>query len=159
MQKIIILSLLFILSSCSIDWNGEKDKKIAELEKEISDNEFQKKIECGNLKAKMESSMKNFILKSSVGQDIENDISDKKIRLHFGELFYQNKLKSCIFSFNKVEDKYTDFGEHYYEISYYIIDYLSNNLIYSTSEKCLTNNECNIEKEYSDALEKIKGKQ
>ncbi len=36
MKKIfILLSLIFVLSSCSIDWNWEKDKKIAELEKHV----------------------------------------------------------------------------------------------------------------------------
>jgi len=45
--------LTFVLSSCSIDWNDEKDKKITELEnkveeiiKEKESDLFNKKQEC-----------------------------------------------------------------------------------------------------------------
>lgn len=48
MRKIIILLFLIInLSSCSIDWNWEKDKRITELEKqfaELKKNNFSKNI-------------------------------------------------------------------------------------------------------------------
>ena len=43
---------VILLSSCTIDWNDEKDKKIAELEKQIQTNVFQKKIECSKLNQK-----------------------------------------------------------------------------------------------------------
>ena len=49
---LILMPLLF-LSSCTIDWNGEKDKRIAELEKQVTELKekndgalFKKKIEC-----------------------------------------------------------------------------------------------------------------
>ena len=38
MKKLTLLLIpLLFLSSCSIDWNGEKDKKIAELEQQVTD--------------------------------------------------------------------------------------------------------------------------
>ena len=49
---LLLIPLLF-LSSCSIDWNDEKDKKIVELEKQVTelkekndDEIFKKNIEC-----------------------------------------------------------------------------------------------------------------
>ena len=41
----LLIPLLF-LSSCTIDWNDEKDTKIAELENQIQDDTFKKKQEC-----------------------------------------------------------------------------------------------------------------
>lgn len=47
MRSLILLLIpLFLLSSCSIDWNDEKDKKIAELQKQIQNDTFKKKDEC-----------------------------------------------------------------------------------------------------------------
>lgn len=57
MKKIfpILLISAFLLSSCSIDWNDEKDKKISELEKQINqlsekskNDVFQKRNFCSN---------------------------------------------------------------------------------------------------------------
>lgn len=45
---LLLIPLLF-LSSCTIDWDNEKDKKIAELEKQIQDDTFKKKLECREL--------------------------------------------------------------------------------------------------------------
>jgi hypothetical protein len=42
----ILLIPLILLSSCTIDWNDEKDAKITELEKQIQDDTFKKKQEC-----------------------------------------------------------------------------------------------------------------
>jgi hypothetical protein len=49
----LLLIPLILLSSCTIDWNDEKDKKIAELEKQNTelktkndDGLFKKKVEC-----------------------------------------------------------------------------------------------------------------
>lgn len=46
MKLTLLLIPLILLSSCTIDWNDEKDKKIAELEKQIQDDIFKKKQEC-----------------------------------------------------------------------------------------------------------------
>ena len=45
MKKLILLLIpLLFLSSCTIDWNDEKDKKIAELEKELNSTKALNKI-------------------------------------------------------------------------------------------------------------------
>lgn len=54
MKKLTLLLIpLLFLSSCSIDWNDEKDKKIAELEKQVTelkekndDESFKRNKEC-----------------------------------------------------------------------------------------------------------------
>lgn len=44
----ILLLIPLFLTSCSIDWNGEKDMKIAELEKKLQDDTFKKNQDCFN---------------------------------------------------------------------------------------------------------------
>jgi hypothetical protein len=47
MLKLTLLLIpLIFLSSCTIDWNDEKNKKIAELEKQIQNDKFKKNQEC-----------------------------------------------------------------------------------------------------------------
>lgn len=41
---LLLIPLLFFMTSCTIDWNDEKDAKIAELEKQNSN--FEKNMEC-----------------------------------------------------------------------------------------------------------------
>lgn len=69
---LLLIPLLF-LSSCTIDWNDEKDKKIAELEKQIQDDNFKKKQECGKI---------------SISTQPNQEILD---------IFYSPKLNSCIY--------------------------------------------------------------
>lgn len=42
----LLLIPLLLLSSCSIDWNDEKDKKIVELERKIFSSYTEKQIHC-----------------------------------------------------------------------------------------------------------------
>lgn len=140
-----------------------KDKKIVELEKQVSEMKkdkendlFKKKEDYLNFKEDILKDMKNNILKSSIWQNIEEDLKSWKIRLYLRELFYDKNLNSCIYSFNKVEDKLTNTWEAYYEIIYYIIDYLNYSKIYETSEKCLSNNNCSIEEEYNKKIKELK---
>lgn len=84
MKKIITLSLVFVLflSSCSIDWNWEKDKKIVELEKELTllkkDKEndlFKKKQECEKYKDWIQKELelqKNSILNEVFYSPVKN---------------------------------------------------------------------------------------
>jgi outer membrane lipoprotein-sorting protein len=63
MKKIfaILITLSLLLSSCSIDWNDEKDKKISELEKQIQNDNFKRKQECSKHKDKIENNIKTDI--------------------------------------------------------------------------------------------------
>lgn len=97
MKKIISLSLLLVLflSSCSIDWNDEKDKKIttqnnkiSKLEKQIEDYKkekeddlFKKKQECEKYKNGMFTFAKEF----------RSEIYE------IDEIFYSISWKSCYF--------------------------------------------------------------
>ena len=83
MKKIFILwtILSLLLSSCSIDWNNEKDKKISELEKQIQNDTFKKKQECA-IYTKEE--------KESVIKDINWIYTDEF------EIFYSKTKNSCI---------------------------------------------------------------
>lgn len=42
---LLLIPILF-LSSCSIDWNDEKDAKIAELEKQVTSDYTEKQVNC-----------------------------------------------------------------------------------------------------------------
>ncbi len=101
MKKIISLSLLSILllSSCSIDWNDEKDKKISsqndkisKLEKQLEDNKkekeddlFKKKQECikltDSLIKKTEETWKEF---------------PTLWKFSFEQVFYSTKYNNCL---------------------------------------------------------------
>jgi hypothetical protein len=45
MKLTLLIIPLILLSSCSIDWNDEKDKKIAELEKQVTELKSDKELE------------------------------------------------------------------------------------------------------------------
>ncbi len=93
MKKIFItLSLILALSSCSIDWKWEKDKKIAELEKQVSELKkeqendlFEKQQKCLDYKNEIE---KDLLEKEKKSQD-------KKYSLE--QLFYSSKINKCYF--------------------------------------------------------------
>ncbi|MDD2871534.1 MAG: hypothetical protein PHS49_06095 [Candidatus Gracilibacteria bacterium] len=108
MKKIISLSLVFVLflSSCSIDWNGEKDNKIVELEKEVTllkknkENDiFKKKQECLKYKDEMLKQL--------------NDIGHINGAEYIDEIFYSNKNDTCFYTSNGTN-------------SYIIYDYFNN---------------------------------
>lgn len=108
MKKIISLSLVFVLflSSCSIDWNWEKDNKIVELEKEVTllkknkENDiFKKKQECLKYKDEMLKQL--------------NDIWHINWAEYIDEIFYSNKNDTCFYTSNWTN-------------SYIIYDYFNN---------------------------------
>ena len=145
-KKIMVISLLvgsIVLAGCV-------------QQKWLSQDElFEKKKECANYQNEMKQSMKNYISKSTLWQDIDEDIKNKKIRLYLRDVFYSKKTNSCLYAFNKAEDKMQDI-ESYIEITYYIVDYLNNNLLYKTSQTCLNNNTCDIEQEFKLKLVEFK---
>lgn len=98
MNKIIISILIFplILSSCSIDWNNEKDKKITELEKKINNDNFNKKQECLKYKESLD------FIKMAYSIDYGIQLSDKallnlKESRKIDEIFYSQIWNSCYF--------------------------------------------------------------
>ncbi len=80
MKKLVLLLIPFVLlSSCTIDWNGEKDKKITELEKQITEqkaNNVEKKALCFS---KTEEYKRNM-----------------QFRETFRKTFYSTVLDTCI---------------------------------------------------------------
>lgn len=77
--SLLLIPLLF-LSSCTIDWNDEKDKKIAELQKQIQDDTFKKKQECLSLKNIVDAEYKSY--PPELIQDV-------------WEIFYSKNKSSC----------------------------------------------------------------
>jgi hypothetical protein len=60
----LIIIPLILLSSCSIDWDDEKDKEIAELEKQVTELKssphfFEKQKECITYKDAIEKVIQN----------------------------------------------------------------------------------------------------
>lgn len=83
---ILLTSLLF--SACSIDLTGEKDKKIAELEKQTQDDVFRKKQEC----QKYQNEIEKWIEKREKELNDTWDFYDERLE----EIFYSYVKKSCI---------------------------------------------------------------
>ena len=80
---LLLIPILF-LSSCSIDWNDEKDARIAELEKQIQDDTFKKKQEC----AKNSDTYKKLVdEKNTILNDFEYS---------FIETFYSREKNDCL---------------------------------------------------------------
>lgn len=91
MKKIFaILICLVLFSSCSIDWNWEKDKKIAELEKKLEDKFFDKKKECLSYK---EEILKQLNETASIYQN-RNYTHTESLK----EIFYSPTLNSCVYT-------------------------------------------------------------
>ena len=92
MKLTLLLIPLLFLSSCSIDWKDEKDAKIAELEKQVTelkskndDELFKKKQECADYK--------DLILK-----DIKDPTYTRyKLDPEITEIFYSPIRKSCVY--------------------------------------------------------------
>lgn len=52
MKKLVTLALLastVVFAGCSVDWNDEQGKKIADLESKIARNEIENQEKCGRL--------------------------------------------------------------------------------------------------------------
>ncbi len=110
MYKLTLLLIpLILLSSCTIDWNDEKERKITELEKQIQDDTFKKKQECEKYKP-------------SAVEKYKNDTN-----YYLSNIFYSKKYDSCLYGIsNKTSGPY----------SHIIIDYLSGKEIIWKNDQC-----------------------
>ncbi len=96
---IILLIPLLFLSSCTIDWNSEKDKKIKELEKQIielkeknNDTSFKRKKDCHELYEKiLGPSLREISPKASIN------------------IFYSEQTSSCLTMFDWWTDNERNF--------------------------------------------------
>lgn len=120
MKKLILLLIpLLFLSSCTIDWNGEKIKKIAELEKQIQDDTFKKNKEC-----------LWFFKKISEEESYDSAFYGKE-----EEIFYNKELQTCIYAAISFRGHEENIGEKSYIKNRFIIkniltnEYLYNNYI------------------------------
>jgi hypothetical protein len=85
MKKLLPFILLtsLLLSACSIDWSGDKDKKIAELERQIQDDTFKKQKEC------IEFFDKN-----------KEKLYGNEQSFHSVSVFYGEKWNTCYYAFS-----------------------------------------------------------
>jgi len=112
MKLTLLLIPLILLSSCSIDWNGEKDKKIAELEKQIQDDTFKKKQECSSYFHKIEEDEKEYVLTEKDFSSIES-------------VFYSKKHNTCLYAVHRY-----NVGD--WSNWFLIFNYLSKELMYTS---------------------------
>ena len=94
---ILILTSIVLLSSCSIDWNDEKEKKIGELEAQIAIPKLQlaqKKKECESLKG-------------DIAQKASANISTRSVQstTTLEEVFYSTYLNDCVYVTNEFSQK------------------------------------------------------
>lgn len=91
----LLLIPILLLSSCSIDWNDEKDKKITELEKQVREQKEEiKKVKDDELFKKQQECQK--YLSKLAGEDSLKDFNwDYSNRIFFSQIknacIYQSK--------------------------------------------------------------------
>lgn len=102
MKLTLLLIPLILLSSCTIDWNDEKDKKIAELEKQITelkekndDELFKKKQECSKYTEKLKAEAEKET------EDMTKALIDTIYYKELKEIFYSKNKNSC-FAVNEI---------------------------------------------------------
>ena len=100
----LLLIPLIFLSSCTIDWNDEKDKK---------NDTFLKKIECGKYKNEIETK-------------IDKKNADFGFSTIFDELFYSKKLNTCLLKTTEISH---ESGKMDIYLNSEIEDYLSKKIV------------------------------
>lgn len=101
---IIVLLVVLFFSSCSIDWNNEKEQKLVELEKQISDMSFERNKECLNLIPNLEKRI------------IEKNEASNINTYELIEVFYSKEKKDCLWVLK--QNKYL---EDYSSTMYFLI--------------------------------------
>ena len=64
--SLVLITTSLVFSACSIDWNGENEKKIAELEKQTQNDLFNKRQECIKMKEDILVNNGNFVSSLSI---------------------------------------------------------------------------------------------
>lgn len=150
----LLLITLLLLSSCTIDWNDEKDAKIAELEKQNIELKSTIKVlgtfinqDCWQSKEKIE---KQIVEDSSVFQNRDYKHIEK-----LDEIFYSPTKNACLYSV------YTQELQNWKECNFHkIYDFSNGWEIWVYIKFDLVNtNECDTAKsniEYLNVLKKLK---
>ena len=105
--SLLLIPLLFFMTSCTIDWNDEKDKKIAELEKQVMEQKEEiKKWKEDDLFNKKQKCL-------SYKNEIEKDLKDKEIKdwewiYTLEQAFYSIPKNECYFVSIKEKWKVTE---------------------------------------------------
>lgn len=132
MKKIlpILLVTVFLLSSCSIDWNDEKDKRISEVEKQNMELKsqlniviFEKQKECLTYNQEISNLLKMVVdMKASFGLQKYDEFDSEILE----DIFYSPKHQSCLYSVKKLKMYWKNeaIGEGTCE-SYYVYDFLT----------------------------------
>ncbi len=98
MKKLIFLFIpLLFLSSCSIDWNDEKDKKIAELERQIQENTA--------VKIKKDSMCKRLLPEIKKQMEVKIDTKETQSTIVVEDIFYSPYMNDCVFITNELSQK------------------------------------------------------
>ncbi|MDD5376920.1 MAG: hypothetical protein PHH16_02260 [Candidatus Gracilibacteria bacterium] len=139
----LLISLL--LTSCSVDWNDVKEKKIGELEKQVmemkkdkEDDLFKKKQECAKYK--------DNVMKTSDGGNLQ-------------ELFYSPERHSCIMLLSVFpEDKILFTQLKDYLTGETILDNYNYNCKYTSTDTEDYKKQCPKDAEkFSNKIEELKG--
>lgn len=106
MKKYLALGLLssFLLTSCSIDWNDAKEKRIEELEKQITEmkKEYKKpdKKEMPSVKKTNVNPCDNF----NVDKKIKSMYSTYAYNYEIDSILYNTSINSCLIDFSIMWD-------------------------------------------------------
>lgn len=133
---LLILSAI-LLSSCSIDWNDEKDKKIKELEQQIQDDTFKKNQECNKLFEEK---------KEKIYWDQQEQI---RLWINFVSIWFSKKINSCYISYSLRVPNWT------YAI-FYIDDLLRKEPIFTTSLPLDLSEEQSAWKRFDEKIKELK---
>lgn len=109
MKKIlpILLISVLLLSSCSIDWNDEKDKRISEVENQNMELKaqlntviFEKQKECLTYNSEISNLLKMVVnTKASFGLQKYDEFDSEILE----DIFYSPKYHSCLYSVKKLK--------------------------------------------------------
>ena len=129
MKKITILLLsIFILFSCSIDYDNSMKNEIIELKETIKNSDFEKNKECA-------------LLQEKILIDIDKNTAPV-LKAKLTEIFYSQKTNSCLYVMEHIQPICLDilYNHKLYDAYYCngnkktIVNFFTKKIIYSTSK-------------------------